>query len=397
MKKTQVITIVLVLGITTLLVALLLWTKPQPIKQKDGEVLPTVEHITVVPRTVVPNYTSSGRLQPTKISELEFEVDGRVINRLVEAGAPVRQGQVLLMLDASDYRDALTQAQARRDIVAVQLEHDKKLLALALDNVVLQQREVKRIESLLQRKHVSPSLLDTEKKRLVDFQSNQVKLQHSIQKGEIDLALNTSILERARRDLQRTNLVAPFSGTVNEITVEVGDYISKGKKVVRLVDISRFDLLLHVANEQVVALKLDSIVPVTVGGKLYQGKLIALQENPDYQTNTHKVKISLEGNHLQAGATAQATLAGVRLESVLTVPVTAIQYVNGQPFVFVVENGVVSRKAVVLGLRVGNEIVVEHGIVAGEQVVSRDVEKLNNNQRVIAEEHKTVSVKDFPK
>lgn len=394
MKKTQIITIAGVLGVTALIAILLLWTRPQPISQKGEELLPTVESITVAPREVTPNYTLSGRLQPTKISELEFEVDGRVVNRLVEAGESVSQGQVLLMLDDSDYRDALTQAQARRDIVAVQLEHDKELLALASDSVTMQVREVKRIESLLERKHVSPSLLDTEKKKLVDFQSNKVKLQHSIQKAEIDLALNNSILERAQRDLQRTSLVAPFSGTVNEIMAEVGDYISKGKKVVRLVDISRFDLLLHVANEQVSALRLNSVVSVTVDGQLYQGKLIALQENPDYQTNTHKVKISLTGENLQAGATAQATLTGNRQAGVLTVPVTAIQYVDGQPFVFVIKNGMVQQRGVVLGPRVANEIIIKSGLEAGAEIVSRDVEKLNSNQRVIVEERKTVSVND---
>ena len=275
------------------------------------------------------------------------------------------------------------QAQARRDSVAAQLEYDKELLKLTMENVGMQKREVERAESLSTRQHISPSLLESEKKQLVDFRSEQVRLQHSIKRAEIDLVLNDSLLRNAQRDLQRTGLSAPFSGTVNEVMIEVGDYVSKSKKVVRLVDLSQYDLVLNVSNARVSALKLNSAVPVTVDKKSYEGTLVALQENPNQETNTHKVKIRLNGTDLQAGATAQATLEGQRYDNAISLPVTAIQYIDGQPFLFVVnEDNIVENRAVVLGLRVADNIIVESGIEIGERVVARDIEKLNSNQKV---------------
>ena len=383
MKKTQKFMIVVALCVTVLLAVLLIQTRPQAIASKETKIVPTVETVVVEAQSVIPIYTLSGRLQPIKASELEFEVEGQIVARYVEPGVYVRQGQVLLAIDEGDYYDTFVQAQARRNNAAAQLEYDKELLKLTMENVAMQQREVARAESLSTRQHISPSLLESEKKQLVDFRSEQVRLQYSIKKAEIDLVLNDSLLRSAQRDLQRTQLSAPFSGTVNEVVVEIGDYVSKSKKVARLVDLSQYDLILNVSNTQVTALELNSTVAVTVGEKDYEGTLVALQEDPDYETNTHKVKIRLDGTDLQAGATAQATLKGQRYDEAISVPVTAIQYVDGQPFLFVVnKDNIVENREISLGLRVGDTIVVEHGIKAGEQIVARDIEKLNNNQQV---------------
>ena len=375
--------IVVALCVTVLLAVLLIQTRPQAIASKETKIVPTVETVVVEAQSVIPIYTLSGRLQPIKASELEFEVEGQIVARYVEPGVDVQQGQVLLAIDEGDYYDTFVQAQARRNNAAAQLEYDKELLKLTMENVAMQQREVARAESLSTRQHISPSLLEAEKKQLIDFRSEQVRLQYSIKKAEIDLVLNDSLLRGAQRDLKRAQLSAPFSGSVNEVMVEIGDYVSKSKKVVRLVDLSQYDLILNVSNTQVTALELNSTVTVTVGEKDYEGKLVALQEDPDYETNTHKVKIRLDGTDLQAGATAQATLKGQRYDEAISVPVTAIQYVDGQPFLFVVnKDNIVENREISLGLRVGDTIVVEHGIKAGEQIGARDIEKLNSNQQV---------------
>ena len=372
-----------VVCVSALLAVLLIQTRPQAIASKENTFIVTVETIVAKPQSVTPIYTLSGRLQPIRVSDLEFEVEGQIVARYVEPGMYVRQGQILLAVDEGDYYDASVQAQARRDSVAAQLEYDKELLKLTMENVAMQRREVARAESLSTKQHISPSLLEAEKKQLVNFRSEQVRLQHSIKRAEIDLVLNNSLLRNAQRDLQRTGLSAPFSGTVNEVMIEVGDYVSRSKKVVRLVDLSQYDLVLNVSNTRVGALELNSTVPVTVGKKQYQGTLVALQENPDRETNTHKVKIRLDGRNLQAGSTAQATLEGQRYDNAISVPVTAVQYIDGQPFLFVVnEDNIVENRAVVLGLRVADTIIVESGVESGERVVARDIEKLNSNQKV---------------
>ena len=91
--------IVAVLCLSTLLAILLIQTRPQAIASKETKFFPTVETIVAELQNVTPVHTLSGRLQPIKVSELEFEVEGQIIARYIEPGMYVRQGQVLLTVD----------------------------------------------------------------------------------------------------------------------------------------------------------------------------------------------------------------------------------------------------------------------------------------------------------
>ena len=366
--------------------SLLTWLRPQGAQQSAADAPRLVEVGQIVAREITPNHLLTGRLQPTRVGELRFEVAGRVVARDVEAGARVRRGQALLQLDDGDYRDALVQAQTRLELIEKKLERDERLLELAAQNVALREREVARIERLGKQQLASPSLLDAERQKLVDLRSERVRLTHAVEEGKLNARLNRSLRDQARRNLDRTTLHAPFAGTVNKIEADVGDYVGMDKSVAELVVADELDLFLNVSNEQAAALELGLAVEVTVGGRAHVGTLVSLQTDPNRETYTRAAKIRLQGRGLQAGASAQARLPGRPRAGAVVVPVTSIQYRNGQPFVFVAEDAVVLRRRVVLGRRNGDEIIIERGLTAGEHIVLRDVEGLGNNQKVLVKE-----------
>ena len=86
MKKTQKIMIIAVICVSALLAVLLIQTRPQAIASKENGFLITVETVVAAPQSVTPVYTLSGRLQPLKVSDLEFEVEGQMVARNVEPG-----------------------------------------------------------------------------------------------------------------------------------------------------------------------------------------------------------------------------------------------------------------------------------------------------------------------
>jgi len=373
-----------VVAVTAVVIASLLsWLRPQEAPKKPNETLRLVEVGETVAREVTPSYLLTGRLQPVTVSELRFEVAGRVVAENVEVGERVRRGEVLLQLDDSDYRDALVQAQTRLELVGKKLERDTQLLELAAQNVELRKREVKRIEGLGKKNLASPSLLDAEREKLVNLQSERVRLHHATEEGRLNVRLNRSLRDQAQRNLDRTQLRAPFDGTVNRLEAEIGDYVGRDAVVAELVVKDQLDLLLNLSNEQAGPLQLGLALDVTVGGRTYTGALVSLQADPDRDTYTHAARVRLEGRGLQAGAAAQTRVPGAPRSGVVAVPVTAVQYVNGQPFLFVEEDGIVLRRRVTLGGRSGDEIIVESGLRPGERIVLRDVEGLGDNQRVI--------------
>lgn len=373
-----------VVAVTVVVIASLLsWLRPQEAPKKPNETLRLVEVGETVAREVRPSYLLTGRLQPVTVSELRFEVAGRVVAENVEVGERVRRDQVLLQLDDGDYRDALVQAQTRLELVEKKLERDTQLLELAAKNVELRKREVRRIEGLGKKNLSSPSLLDAEREKLVNLQSEQVRLRHATDEGRLNARLNRSLRDQAQRNLERTRLRAPFDGIVNRLEAEIGDYVGRDAVVAELVMNDQLDLLLNLSNEQAGSLQLGLALDVTVGGRTQSGTLVSLQADPDRDTYTHAAKIRLEGRGLKAGAAAQTRVPGPLRSDVVAVPVTAVQYVNGQPFLFVEEDGIVLRRRVTLGERSGDDIIVESGLRPGERIVLRDVEGLGDNQRVI--------------
>ncbi len=387
MRITQKVLSGAVVAATIVIVASLLsWLRPEQAPQKPDEVLRLVEVGETVARDVKPDYLLTGRLQPVTVSELRFEVAGRIVEENVEVGERVGKGQVLLKLDDGDYRDALVQAQTRLELVEKKLERDLQLLKLAEQNVELRKREVRRIDGLGKKNLSSPSLLDAERQKLVDMQSEQVRLQHATEEGRLNVRLNRSLRDQARRNLERAQLQAPFDSIVNRVEAEIGDYVGKDMVVVELVVADRLDLLLNISNEQAGSLELGLTLEVVVSGRAHAGTLVSLQTDPDRDTYTHAAKIQIEGRGLKAGAAAQTRLPGRSRSNVVAVPVAAVQYVNGQPFLFVEENSVVLRRRVTLGDRAGDEIIVERGLQPGERIVLRDIEGLGNNQKVLVKQ-----------
>jgi len=334
---------------------------------------------------VSPTESLTGRLQPVKTAQLKFEVQGRVEQRLLEPGAMVQQGDELLKLDANDLQDQLTQAQSQYDIEQAGIRRDQRMLKLAKQNLQLQKAEVQRYEQLNSDSLISASQLDAARQQMITLDSQVSDLQYKVSTSKSRLSLKQSERDQAQRNFQRATLTAPFSGYVNEVSVEVGDFVTANQIVASIVDTSSLDLHLDVRGEVTAALKLDQAVEVAVGSKVIPGKLIALQPDPSASTNTHAIRIRLAGENVQSGMLASANLPLGQQANVITVPVSAVSTNAGENFVFTYTDGVLKKVAVNLSSRVGGKYIVMSGLQAGAEIVARDVAGLKDGQRVITE------------
>ena len=67
----------------------------------------------------------------------------------------------------------------------------------------------------------------------------------------------------------------------------------------------------------------------------------------------------------------------------ITVPIAAVQYLDGRTYVFVEYDGALKRTRVSLGARVADSVIVESGLKPGLRVVVHDVDKLADGQKVV--------------
>jgi len=365
-------------------VLLLLLTAPDKAPELQQVVVPAVRVAPVGLHDLVPTEIVSGRLEPARRAEMHFELSGQVHSRPVEPGQAVRQGELLLSLAAGDYEDALDEAEARLLQESRDIQRDRELLTLSRRNYALQKNDVERLQKLGADSLVSQSRLDEARIKLLQLESELAQLKSRVDSAEARLVLKQAARNRAARNLARTQLLAPFAGSVNAVNVQVGDYVTPGEMVTDLIDTSSLDLYVEVRGDVAQSLQQGQEVDVVIDAVTLPGKVIALQIDPDPVTFTHALRVRVAGTGVRPGQVAQAHLPLRGLNRVTAVPNTAVLFDEGRTYIFRLDSDRLVLVEVSLGERVGELLAVRQGIDASDRIVTHDVSALSHGQQVRA-------------
>lgn len=363
---------------------ILLLTTPDKNPELQQLVVPVVQVATVGLHDLIPTETVSGRLEPARKTALHFELSGQVQARPVEPGQTVQSGEPLLRLASGDYEDALAEANAQLAQETRNIQRDRELLKLSKSNYALQKNDLDRLLKLGEDALVSKSLLDETRIKLIQLESEVARLSSSVASAESRLALREAALNRAARDLERTQLPAPFAGTVNAVHAQVGDYVTPSLAVVDLVDAASLDLYAEVRGDVAQSLQQGQVVTVEVNGVQVPGEVIALQVNPNPETFTHALRVRIAGDQARPGQVAQVRLPLREMHRVTAVPLTAVLFDEGRASVFLVDGNTLQQVEVKPGERVDGLQIVLQGLAATDRVVTRDVSALSHGQQVQA-------------
>lgn len=363
---------------------ILLLTTPDKNPELQQLVVPVVQVATVGLHDLIPTETVSGRLEPARKTALHFELSGQVQARPVEPGQTVQSGEPLLRLASGDYEDALAEANAQLAQETRNIQRDRELLKLSKSNYALQKNDLDRLLKLGEDALVSKSLLDETRIKLIQLESEVARLSSSVASAESRLALREAARNRAARDLERTQLPAPFAGTVNAVHAQVGDYVTPSLAVVDLVDAASLDLYAEVRGDVAQSLQQGQVVTVEVNGVQVPGEVIALQVDPNPETFTHALRVRIAGDQARPGQVAQVRLPLREMHRVTAVPLTAVLFDEGRASVFLVDGNTLQQVEVKPGERVDGLQIVLQGLAATDRVVTRDVSALSHGQQVQA-------------
>ena len=363
-------------------VILLVLTAPDSEPELEESIVPAVQVAMVGLHDLLPTETVSGRLEPARKAALHFELAGQVSERPVEPGQAVGQGAPLLQLASGDYEDALAEAEAMLAQEKRNIQRDRELLALSRNNYTLQKNDLDRLLKLGEDSLVSKSRLDETRIKLIQLESEVARLKSSVATAESRIALKQAARNRAARNLERTQLPAPFAGTVNAVNAQIGDYVTPSQIMVDLIDAASLDLYAEVRGSVAQSLKQGQAITVEVDGMELQGTLIALQMDPSQDTFTHALRVRIDGDSARPGQVARVRLPLQQRQRVTAVPSTAVLFDEGRAYVFRLDGDSLQQVPVITGERVDGLQVVLQGLDENDRVVSRDVSALSNGQRV---------------
>lgn len=286
---------------------------------------------------------SSGQIEPILSVAVTAKVPGRVLAVHKQMGESVKEGDLLVELEARDAANQYASAQAQYQ----QAEAQRAEAA----------RQSARLELLLKQGAVSKQ------------QAEQIHTQLSLAIAQVQVA--QAQLDLASANLERTKITAPADGVLASRSVEPGSLLGAGAQVFQLVDLSQAVVNAGVAEAEVNAVKPGIDVPVVVPslGKTFTGKVESVSPNMDKQSRSYKVRVLLDNpdGALKGGMFAEVKFPIQEQEGIL-LPVAALIERTEEPFVYVVREGKAQQTKVKVTVRSDNQVAVE-GIKAGDQVV----------------------------
>lgn len=330
-------------------------SKPQE-KKEDIRPVRTVQAVLQDSQSVA---EFAGEVRPRVESKLGFRVPGKIIERKVDVGAPVKRGQVLMRLDPQDL--LLGQAQAKAGLAAAESNRD------------LAKAELKRYQELRDKNFVAQAILDAKASAFRAAQS-------SYEQAAAGFSNQTN-------QANYTSLVADVDGVVTAIDAEIGQVVAAGTPVVRVAKAGEMEVVVGVPEDKINRIRQMVDVKVRLWAKpsdIMNGKLRELSPIADPVTRTYTAKVSIPetAKDVRLGMTADVSFGMKNPQQLIRLPLTALFQEKNVSSVWVVENDAVRLVPVQLATTTGEDILIASGINSGQQVVTAGVNLLKAGQKV---------------
>lgn len=301
-----------------------------------------------------------GLVQARYLSELSFQVEGRLIERLVDVGDLVQKGDPIAMLDAKDYVLSSDNFSNQQKAAKADFERAK--------------RDLVRAKGLLEKKFIGQSDLD---KAVNIEQASYAKFK----------ALTA---EHAQRVNQReyTQLLAPANGIVTALSAEVGNVVEAGFPVASFAWEKEWEFVTSVIETDVNQLTIDQSVIIKLwaySGKEYLASVreispISSKNSPSYKV---KLRLNVQPEGLKLGMTGHA-LMSIKGTQIGLLPTSAIVELGGQMKVMVIDPDTKTARAtaVTLGEPLGDHASIVDGLTEGQWVVIAGANKISDGSTV---------------
>lgn len=318
--------------------------------------------------------SSQGTVGPSTESQLIPEVPGRVVwmSPALVAGGYFKAGDALLRLDDKDL--AATAARARANLTRSQADHQHSRF------------EYRRLRSLGERDLASRSQLEN---GLRAYRIAAAALQDA-----------QVAFQQAQRDLERSEILAPFTGLVRSEQVDIGQVISRGAPIATIYATDVVEVRLPLADRQLAFLNLPighrgnlpegQRAPVTLsaeyGGKTlsWSGEITRTEAEIDMRSRMVHVVARVvnagEATPLPVGLFVNAEIEGMLAQGIYDLPRNALH--PGNRVLIVDDNDRLAYRAVIPLRLYRDRVLIEGGLADGERVCVSPLQTVIEGMRV---------------
>ena len=305
--------------------------------------------------------------------EIRPQVSGFITKLCVDEGATVRQGQVLFIIDQTQYKAAVATAKAA--------------VATAKAAVNTQQITVDNKRELNKKQIIS------------DYDLSMAENSLAQAKAQLDQA--NAQLTTAMQNLSFTEVKSPSNGVINDIPYRLGALVSPSisTPMTTVSEIGDVYVYFSMTEKELLAMtkssgslkeeisKMPTVKLQLIDGTTYDldGKVDAVTGVIDQSTGsvTMRAIFSNKNNVLRSGGTANVIIPYL-MENVINIPQTATQEIQDKKFVYVLQpdNTVKYTEIKVFNLDNGKQYLVTSGLKAGDKIVTEGVQTLKDGMKI---------------
>jgi HlyD family secretion protein len=363
--------------------AVAVWQYPRLEAQLFKTEVETSTILEVSPSLAVTSLTATGYVIAERRSKVGANVPGRIGKLHVREGAEVKQGDVLVELDAVDLKSNVLAAQAR--VLAAQAKEASARASLRELNVQLDRQKV-----LLGQNAAARYIIE-------DLEARIGTAEAAIASAIAETRAAQAQVDVARTTLGRMTVTAPIDGTVLDKPREVGETVDLQASLLELADMRSLVVEIDVPEARLSLVKVGGPCEISLdafAGQRFTGRVREIGKRVNRSKATLSVKVAFADDAAtQAGVlpdmSARVSFLTQALDekardaqSKLVVPSRAVSTRGDKTFVFVVDRGVARQEAIALGDKNGDGFEVLDGPPAGTKVVLNPEPSLESGQRV---------------
>ena len=289
-----------------------------------------------------------GTVEPERTAEVYPKTSGTVTAVYFETGDFVEEGQTLATLDS----DSLNTAAINIETAQLQLE--------------TAQKKLERTQVLYENDGVTQQALES--------------AENAVQSAQLQLASAQDNYNTLQKNI---SITAPISGVIESRDVDVYDNASAQQAICVISQKQSMQVVFQVPERVKNVLSMGTTVTLEKNSKEYQAVVDEISSKTVEGTGLFGIKARIkDGAALSTGSKVTVELVTDKAEQALCIPVDAVYYDNGAPYVFVSNQGTAEIVYLETGIYDDTHIQVVSGLDATTQVITSWSSQLTNGVAV---------------
>ena len=354
---------------------ILIISKPKSTPKPIEIIKPIVEVEKIYLKDMIVSVKSQGFVSPKTESQIYPEISGKIIkiSDKLEDGASFKKGDILLQIDPIDYKLALKSAESNLAQAKLQLS-------------------VERAESELARK---------EWEKIGDGKASELTLRTpQLNRAVAVVEAAEALLQQSKRNLEKTQISAPYDGLVRKKNVDIGTVIGPGYLIASVYAIDYVEVKLPIPDRELEYIEIpldgskiaDSKQPRVVlrglfGGEdvVWEGKIVRMEADLDMKSRMATLISRVDNPYenkipLKVGQYVEGEIYGKKYKNIFSVPRDFI-YQQDNIIIISPDSTIEIRKINILKIE-NNDVLIDSGIKNGELICLTNLDVLYNGMSV---------------